>query len=69
MTSRGRGFGRIVVLCAVLFGISGTVQADPLFNPQVPHAVGDGPGSVAIGELDGTGSLDLVVANGGTFGS
>jgi hypothetical protein len=43
--------------------VGGAAQADPLFNPQVQHTVGDGPGSVAIGDVDANGDLDLAVAN------
>ena len=42
---------------------------DELFAPAVHYGVGDRPNSVAIGDLDGDQSPDLVVANAGTYPS
>jgi len=42
MTSRGTGLGMFVLLCVGIL-VGGAAQADPLFNPQVQHTVGDGP--------------------------
>lgn len=65
MTNRGTVWGTFVVLCVGIL-IGGAVQADPLFNPQVPYSVGTDPGWVAVGDLDGDDDLDLVVANEGS---
>ncbi len=58
-----RRLGTVAAFTLGALGAISGVQADVLFNPQVSHAVGDGPGSVAVGDLDGNGKLDLAVAN------
>lgn len=63
MASGSPVFRVLAVFSVGMACICGGVQADPLFNPQVTHPVGQGPGSVAIGDLDGNGVLDLAVAN------
>ena len=47
---------------AILF-LCQTALAFPLFNARFDFAAGEGPYSVAIGDLDGNGNLDLAVAN------
>ena len=37
-----------------------------LFESSTKYAVGDGPTSIATGDFDGDGSVDLAVANAGT---
>ena len=62
MMNRGTVWGTFAVLCLGIL-IGGTVEADPLFNPQDSYVVGTDPGWVAIGDLDGDEDLDLAVAN------
>lgn len=57
--------GALVALCVGIL-VGGTVQADPLFNPQVAYSVGSDPGWVAVWDLDGDEDLDLIVANEGS---
>jgi len=44
-------------------------RGDGTFEDEVRYAAGYGSRSVAAGDLDGDGMLDLVVANGGSFTS
>ena len=41
-------------------------RGDGAFADDALYGAGDGPGSVAIGDLDGDGDLDLAVANSGS---
>ena len=52
-----------LVLCAAFLAVpQGNVYAMP-FNPAVNYGVGNTPRSVAVGDFDGDGNLDLAVAN------
>jgi hypothetical protein len=54
-----------IAVCFFMCSISlHNAQAQTLFNPAVNYGAGDGPSSVALGDLDGDGDLDLAVANG-----
>ena len=63
---RRKGMARLVVSALGLLSLCATVagQCDPgeIFL-NITYDVGDNPKSVAIGDLDGDGVLDLVVAN------
>ena len=48
---------------SVLF--NGSTPGTPMFEPHVDVATGTAPAAVAVGDIDGDGKLDLVVADGG----
>ena len=50
-------------ICAVCVFGGMAFGGEPLFEPQVTYGTGDEPFSVAIGDLNGDGDADLVVAN------
>jgi hypothetical protein len=50
-------------------GAAGTASSDPSFAPGPSLPVGPGVSAFAIGDLDGNGSPDLVVANAGDLSS
>jgi len=57
------------ILAGTLLLLGATVTATfngPEFEPQVTYGVGNNPRAVAMGDLDGDGDLDLVVANWGS---
>jgi hypothetical protein len=62
MTIVSRAFTALS-LCGLLSATS-IAQAPPVFHPGEQFAAGDGPQSVAIGDVDGNGIADLVTANG-----
>ena len=53
----------ILVMCSITLH---SAKANSLFKPPVNYGAGGLPHSVAIGDLDGDGDLDMAVANGGT---
>ena len=65
-------FNRIILIAwstiAVIFFMwsitLNNAQAKFLFKARIDYGAGDGPCSVAIGDLNGDGDLDLAVANG-----
>ena len=52
---------------SVLLDTTATGAAVPSFSPQVTFAVGVDPNSVAVGDFNGDGKPDLVVANAGNL--
>jgi hypothetical protein len=64
-----KGLLGTATLCAGLSlaagGAAGTLASDPSFAPGPPLPVGSGVSGFAIGDFDGNGSPDLVVANSG----
>ncbi len=54
------GIAVMFVMCCISPHMA---EAKSLFNTRIDYPTGYGPHSVAIGELDGDGALDLVVAN------
>ena len=57
VTNRGPGTVTVVV------GRSGFGAVTPVFGERMEQAVGAGPVAVAIGDIDGDGSADIVTAN------
>jgi hypothetical protein len=53
-----------VILILLTIGLH-NVEADSLFYPAVNYYAGDGPKSVAIGDLNGDSNQDIAVANWG----
>ena len=53
----------IFFMCSITLN---NAQAKFLFNTRIDYSAGDGPSSVAIGDLNGDGNLDLAVANEGS---
>jgi hypothetical protein len=51
---------------SVLFNSTAPGSLTPTFSNQQPFATGKGPRSVALGDFNGDGHLDLAVANGGS---
>src|SRR2546429_4028574 len=55
---------RDTLLVIALYLLAGTVAAPAkLFQPHVDYAAGTNPQSVAVGDFNRDGNLDLVVAN------
>ena len=56
--------GTALAAAAVLLGAAGASAG--IFRPPVDYPTGNGPRSVAVGDLNGDGKADLAVANVGS---
>ncbi|MCZ6551967.1 MAG: FG-GAP repeat domain-containing protein, partial [Candidatus Methylomirabilales bacterium] len=56
-------FEALTLALLLLFGLPSQAHAQLSFAPAVNFTTGSTPNSIAIGDLDGDGNLDLAVTN------